>query len=201
MWITCACTHQFGKTVFNSLPANTGRTLWCLLWASGVVSIGTKCSTKWLWGCNLGFSDSTWKQHQPFVSAYLLRLQCQSAGSLKTQECIISPGYSCGPCEFYSVVILSSHLFFAFPVNNTSLPTTTHVEIVALNWTYFLMFSLSDVKPCQSTTGLDRLSTQQASSSIDIKHIQISDLSSAKHLYCVSHCIWIYNLFYLSANY
>lgn len=114
MWITCAWTHRFGKTVFNSVPANTGRTLWCPIWASGVVSTGTKCSAKWLWGCNLGFSDSTWKQHQPFVSAYLLRLQCQSAGSLKTQECIISPGYSCGPCEFYSVVILSSHLFLHF---------------------------------------------------------------------------------------
>lgn len=79
-----------------------------------------------------------------FVSAYLLRLQCQSAGSLKTQECIISRGYSCGPRGFNSITILSIHLFFShFP--SDILPITTNEEIVALNLTYFLMFSLIDV--------------------------------------------------------
>lgn len=78
-----------------------------------------------------------------FVSAYLLRLQCQSAGSLKIQECIISRGYSCGPRGFNSITILSSHLFLHFP--SDILPMTTNEEIVALNLTYFLMFSLIDV--------------------------------------------------------
>lgn len=79
-----------------------------------------------------------------FVSAYLLRLQCQSAGFLKTQECIISGGYSCGPCGFNNFTMLSSHLRLYFP--SEILPMTTHEEIVALNLTYFLMFSLFDVK-------------------------------------------------------
>lgn len=71
------------------------------------------------------------------------------------------------------------------------LPMTTDEEIVALNLTYFLMFSLTDVKFANQTTGLDRLSIQQANNKDDnIKHIQISDLSSANtYLYCVSHCI------------
>lgn len=37
-------------------------------------------------------SDSIWKQHQSFESAYRSRLQCQSAGFLKTQEHILSIG-------------------------------------------------------------------------------------------------------------
>lgn len=86
---------------------------------------------------------------------------------------------------------LEQPLVFCISCEQDILPMTTHVEIVALNWTYFLMFSLSDVKPCQSTTGLNRLSTQQANSSIDIKHIQISDLSSAKHLLVLRFSLYL----------
>lgn len=51
------------------------------------------------------------------------------------------------------------------------------MEIVALNWTDFTTFSMSDVK---LATGLNSLSTQQSSNKDDdIKHIQMSDLSSA----------------------
>lgn len=96
-----------------------------------------------------------------FVSAYLLRLQCQSAGSLKTQECIISGGYiSCGPRGFNSFTIMSSHLLFCtfFPVQK-SLPTTTHEEIVALNLTCFFFLDVFSWNRCQifcqSTTGLN----------------------------------------------
>lgn len=56
---------------------------------------------------------------------------------------------------------------------------TTHVEIVALNWTYFSMFSLTDVKPTSHPLDHDSPSMQQANNEDDIKHIQISDLSSA----------------------
>ena len=133
-----------------------------------------------------------------FVSAYLLRLQCQSAGSLKTQECIISGGYiSCGPRGFNSFTIMSSHLLFCtfFPVQK-SLPTTTHEEIVALNLTCFFfldVFHEIDVKFLPIDHWIERAiddSKQQTNKDDNIKHIQISDLSSANtYLYCVSHCI------------
>lgn len=90
------------------------------------------------------FSRQHLKAAPVFVSAYLLRLQCQSAGSLKTQERIISGGYSCGPCGLNSITLLNSHSFLHFL--SDILPVTTNEEIVALNLTYFLMFSLIDVK-------------------------------------------------------
>lgn len=90
------------------------------------------------------FSRQHLKAAPVFVSAYLLRLQCQSAGSLKTQERIFSGGYSCGPCGLNSITLLSSHSFLHFL--SDILPVTTNEEIVALNLTCFLMFSLIDVK-------------------------------------------------------
>lgn len=133
-----------------------------------------------------------------FVSAYLLRLQCQSAGSLKTQECIISGGYiSCGSRGFNSFTIMSSHLLFCtfFP-SQKSLPTTTHEEIVALNLTFFFFLDVFSLNRCQILPidhWIERAiddSKQQTNKDDNIKHIQISDLSSANtYLYCVSHCI------------
>lgn len=71
---------------------------------------------------------------------------------------------------------------------------TTNEEIVALNLTYFLMFSLIDVKNfCQSTTGLNRLinTAKQTAKDDNIKHIQISDLSSAKHLLVLRFSLYL----------
>lgn len=85
-----------------------------------------------------GFLQQHLKAAPVFVSAYLLRLQCQSTGFLKTQEHIISGGFSCGPCGFNSVTILSSHSFLHFLSH--ILPMTTNEEIVALNLTCLLVF-------------------------------------------------------------
>lgn len=83
------------------------------------------------------------------------------------------------------------------------LPLTTHVEIVALNWTCFLMFSMTDVKLANQPldwTGYHSITASkqrwwhQAYSNFWLEFRNT-------YLYCVSHCIWIYNLFYLSANY
>lgn len=116
-----------------------------------------------------------------FVSAYLLRLQCQSAGSLKTQECIISRGYSCGPCGFNSITILSSHLFFCFfCISVRYLAYDNKWGDCSFKFDLFLDVFINWCQICQSTTGLNRLSIQQANNKDDnIKHIQISDLSSA----------------------
>lgn len=65
----------------------------------------------------LQFSRQHLKAAPAFVSAYLLRLQCQSAGSLKIQECIISRGYSCGPCGFITASLsqAATCFFLHFP--------------------------------------------------------------------------------------
>lgn len=122
VWITCAWTHQFGKTVFNSLPANTGRTLWCLVWASVVVSIGTKCSMKWLWGCNLGF----FRQHLKAAPAF--RISLPSTFTVPVCRLLKDTGM-----HYFSRLFLWTmwvlqrcdleqplFFFFAFPVNTTS---------------------------------------------------------------------------------
>lgn len=77
-----------------------------------------------------------------------------------------------------TVGLWSSHSFL-FNCLSDILPTTTHKEIVALKLTFFLMFSWIDVKfihqPLDSIGFLFRQQTKE----IKIKHIQISDLSSA----------------------
>ena len=74
-------------------------------------------------------------------------------------------------------------------------------EIVALIWTLILVIFIKLLKFGKATAGLNGLSVKLSINN-NIKHIQIADLGDARnYLYCVSHCIWIYNLFYLSANY
>lgn len=204
MCITCAWIHPFGKLSLTLTSNYWQDLLMSSLWACGVVSAAARCPTNWFRGMQFRFfPDSTWKQHQPFVSAYLLRLQCQSAGSLKTQECIISPGYSCGPCGFYSVVISSSHLFFLhfllqdiFAYDNTCGDCSFKLDLflgVFTKWCQILPVSHwieQAIHAAEQTT---------VTTSSIFKFL--TWVPQNTYLYCVSHCIWIYNLFYLSANY
>lgn len=93
--------------------------------------------------CEVRFFRQHLKAASLSESASFLRLQCQFAGFLKTQEHIIFTAHSCATCAFYNVIIQSSHSFLHFL--SDILPMTNE-EIVALNSTYFLVFSLIDVK-------------------------------------------------------
>lgn len=163
------------------LPANTDETFfWCPIPEHPVLAVGYRHEilNHPVVRMQLRLFQQHLKAAPVFVSAYLLRLQCQSAGSLKTQECIISRGYSCGPCGFNSVTILSSHFSFAFPVSY--LAYDNNWGDCSFQFDLLLDVFINWCQICQSTTGLNRLSIQQANNKDDnIKHIQISDLSSA----------------------
>lgn len=122
--------------------------------------------------CNSRFSQQHLKAAPVFVSAYLLRLQCQSAGSLKTQERNIS--MEAIPVErvvFNSVTLLkSSHsfffssfffspflsfsfFFFAFPVWLSCLWQQKWGDC-SFKFDLFLDVFINWCQNCQSATGL-----------------------------------------------
>lgn len=75
---------------------------------------------------------------------------------------------------------LEQPLDFCFSSLSDILPMTTEEEIVALNLTCFLMFSLTDVRILQIHHQIEKvINTKQANMDDNIRHIQISDLSSA----------------------
>lgn len=126
-----------------------------------IVSTGVRYWTAQFLRMQLRFFRQHLKAAPAFVSAYLLRLQCQSAGSLKTQECIISGGCSCGPCGFNSFNSLKQPLaFFAFPVRHLAYDNTW--GDCSFKFDLFLDVFINWCQICQSTTGLNRLSIQQS---------------------------------------
>lgn len=139
----------------------------------------------------------------------LRRLQCQTAGCLKTQEHVF----------VFCFVFFFSHQLFLWP--HVGLTASLSQPAATLHFTFYIflffclwqknktkrgdcsfknltwMFSPSDVTFCQSTTGSKRLSIfsnkqerqHQAYSNFWLEFRNI-------YMYCVSHCIWIYNLFF-----
>lgn len=133
------------------------------LWACGVVSAATRCPTNWFRGMQFRFFS---RQHLKAAPAFCISLP--STFTVPVCRLLKDTGM-----HYFSRLFLwtmwvlqrrdlEQPLVFCISCYKTSLPTTTHVEIVALNWTYFLVFSRSDVKSCQSATGLNRPSTQQS---------------------------------------
>jgi len=103
---------------------------------------------------------------------------------------------------------LEQPLLRAFPVR-CFMPVTTKEEIVALNLNSFLVFFFFSFlfywcqkfgkQPLDWTGGINQTKQSITAS----RHYSNCWLEFRKNneLYCVSHCIWIYNLFYLWANY
>lgn len=155
---------NFGKLSLTLTSKYWQDLLMSSLWACGVVSAATRCPTNWFRGMQFSFFFS--RQHLKAAPAFCISLP--STFTVPVCRLLKDTGM-----HYFSRLFLwtmwvlqrrdlEQPLVFCISCYKTSLPTTTHVEIVALNWTYFLVFSRSDVKSCQPATGLNRLSTQQS---------------------------------------